>query len=115
MSAHTSPSQTQQTAQTATSPADSCTDDDTEASSPDEKLVRLKSYLLDLTSDGEEYIKGKFIADDVDLSSKEIGQLLLRLQDDCQDLVVEKWSYTNATTWRIAQADTADVERAAPA
>jgi len=72
--------------------------------SPDEepsKEDRLKSYLLEKAQDGEMYFKSKFIADEVGLSPKEIGALMVKLRDSASDLTVEKWSYTSATTWRI--------------
>lgn len=50
---------------------------------------------------GEMYVKGKFIADDVGLSTKEIGGLMLRLQNTVSHITIEQWSYTGATTWRI--------------
>ena len=54
---------------------------------------------------GEMYIKAKFISEDVGLSSKEIGTLILQLQDAETDIAIEKWSYTGATTWRITVDD----------
>ncbi|TKX77956.1 hypothetical protein EXE53_23770 [Halorubrum sp. SD626R] len=68
------------------------------------KEERLKQYLLDRAEEGEMYFKGKFIADDVDLSPKEIGALMVKLRDSATELTVEKWSYTGATTWRIEPA-----------
>ncbi|MFO8115876.1 MAG: hypothetical protein R6U01_11060 [Halorubrum sp.] len=68
------------------------------------KEERLKRYLLDRAEDGEMYFKGKFIADDVGLSPKEIGALMVKLRDSATELTVEKWSYTGATTWRIEPA-----------
>jgi hypothetical protein len=47
--------------------------------------------------------KSKFIAEDVSLSSKEIGALIVKLQDSVDDLSIERWSYTGATTWRVEQ------------
>lgn len=67
------------------------------------KEERLKQYLLDRAEDGEMYFKGKFISDDVDLSPKEIGALMVKLRDSAADLEIEKWSYTSATTWRVTQ------------
>ncbi|WP_336021539.1 DUF7123 family protein [Halobellus salinisoli] len=65
------------------------------------KEERLKSYLLAKAQDGEMYFKSKFIADEVGLSPKEIGALMVKLRDSASELTVEKWSYTSATTWRI--------------
>ncbi|WP_144906232.1 DUF7123 family protein [Halobellus captivus] len=68
------------------------------------KEERLKSYLLAKAQDGEMYFKSKFIADEVGLSPKEIGALMVKLSDSASELTVEKWSYTSATTWRIEPA-----------
>ena len=68
------------------------------------KEERLKRYLLDRVEDGEMYFKGKFISDDVGLSPKEIGALMVKLRDSATELTVEKWSYTGATTWRVEPA-----------
>ena len=75
----------------------------TDAPTPDtlSKEERLKRYLLERAQDGEVYFKGKFISDDVDLSPKEIGALMVKLSESATDLRVEKWSYTGATTWRV--------------
>ena len=68
------------------------------------KEARLKRYLNERASDGELYFKSKFIADEVDLSPKEIGALMVKLCDSADDLNIEKWSYTSATTWRVTPA-----------
>jgi CRP-like cAMP-binding protein len=68
------------------------------------KEERLKRYLLERAEDGEMYFKGKFISEDVDLSPKEIGALMVKLRDSATELTVEKWSYTGATTWRVEPA-----------
>ena len=68
------------------------------------KEDRLKSYLIEKAQDGEMYFKSKFIAEEVGLSPKEIGALMVKLSDADTDLEVEKWSYTSATTWRIEPA-----------
>lgn len=66
------------------------------------KEERLRSYLRSKAADGEVYFKSKFIADDVGLSPKEIGALMVKLRDSASDIEIEKWSYTSATTWRVA-------------
>jgi hypothetical protein len=73
-------------------------------SSADSKERRLRTYLRQRVEDGEVYIKSKFIADDVELSPKEIGALMVKLRDSATDIEVEKWSYTSATTWRVSPA-----------
>ncbi|MFB6107138.1 MAG: hypothetical protein ABEJ70_09220 [Halobacteriaceae archaeon] len=69
-----------------------------------EKESRLREYLREKAADGEMYFKSKFIADDVGLSSKEIGALMVKLRDSASELEIEKWSYTGATTWRVQRA-----------
>lgn len=66
---------------------------------------RLLEYLERRAGDGEIYVKSKFLAEDLDLSASQIGVLLGRLQDSAETLDIEQWSYTNATTWRIAPAE----------
>ncbi|PSP34533.1 hypothetical protein BRC64_00395 [Halobacteriales archaeon QH_10_67_22] len=68
------------------------------------KEQRLRSYLEQKAEDGEMYFKSKFIADEVGLSPKEIGALMVKIRDSASDLHVEKWSYTSATTWRVETA-----------
>jgi hypothetical protein len=68
------------------------------------KEERLEQYLAGEAEDGELYFKSKFIADEVGLSPKEIGALMVKLKESAEDLEIEKWSYTSATTWRIAPA-----------
>ena len=65
------------------------------------KEERLRSFLKQKAQDGEVYFKSKFIADEVDLTPKEIGALMVKLRDSTPDLEIEQWSYTSATTWRV--------------
>ena len=73
----------------------------TQETSATSKQERLEHYLREQLQDGEYYFKSRFIADDVGLSPKEIGALMLQLKDSVPDLSIEKWSYTSATTWRV--------------
>mgnify|MGYP006288971201 CR=1 FL=1 len=68
------------------------------------KEARLRAYLREKAADGELYFKSKFIADEVGLSPKEIGALMVKLKESAGDLEIEKWSYTSATTWRVQPA-----------
>ena len=76
---------------------------DTSTTDSESKDERLANYLRSRVEDGELYFKSKFIAEDVSLSSKEIGALIVKLQDSVDDLSIERWSYTVATTWRVEQ------------
>lgn len=69
-----------------------------------DKKATLKQYLRDRAADGEVYFKSKFIAEEVGLSPKEIGALMVQLSESANELEIEKWSYTSATTWRVAPA-----------
>lgn len=86
-----------------TTNASSATDDDSAETTPS-KAQRLADFLRAEAADGETYIKAKFISDDVGLSPKEIGALIVQLQESAGDLEIERWSYTNATTWRVETA-----------
>jgi len=77
---------------------------DAEQPTTESKEQRLRHFLAEKATDGELYFKSKFIADEVDLSPKEIGALMVKLSDSCTDLEIEKWSYTSATTWRVEPA-----------
>lgn len=74
------------------------------AQTDSEKAQQLASYLRReaANASGDLYVKGKFIVDDVGLSSHEIGQLMCQLQETATDLEIERWSYTSATTWRVS-------------
>ncbi len=71
---------------------------------PNEKELRLRQFLSERAEDGELYFKSKFIADEVGLSPKEIGALMVKIKDSASEIEVEKWSYTGATTWRVEPA-----------
>ena len=94
---------TQMSTMTKPSPEHAETEPDKEESTAT-KEERLRSYLSQKAADGEVYFKSKFIADEVGLSPKEIGALMVKLRESATELEVEKWSYTSATTWRVQSA-----------
>jgi hypothetical protein len=71
---------------------------------------RLERYLRERAADGEFYCKSKFIADDVDMSASQIGNLMPDLDAEAEGLTVERWAYTNATTWRVALEEGSDID-----
>jgi hypothetical protein len=82
----------------------SATTQPSEVPEPQSKEERLKQFLRRKADDGEMYFKSKFIADEVGLSAKEIGALMVKLKESATDIEIEKWSYTSATTWRVSSA-----------
>ena len=67
------------------------------------KARPLVAYLRERVSeDGAVYVKSRFIAEEIDLSSKEIGSFMRRLQTAEAGLSVENWAYTNGTTWLVS-------------
>ncbi|PSP67901.1 hypothetical protein BRC85_04380 [Halobacteriales archaeon QS_1_69_70] len=66
---------------------------------------RLERYLRREAAEGEAYIKSKFVADEVNLTPSQVGLLLTRLQEADGGVDIEKWSYANATTWRVRAGD----------
>lgn len=69
------------------------------ATSSKEEIV--VAYLRKQVRTGDQYFKSRFIASDIELSPKEIGAVMRKLRNQSDRLEVEKWSYTNGTTWRV--------------
>lgn len=65
------------------------------------KQSEIVEYLENRVEGGKCYFKSKFMADELDMSSKEIGTNMLRLSESCERLSIEKWSYASATTWKV--------------
>jgi hypothetical protein len=66
------------------------------------KAHPLVSYLRKRVRDeGAIYVKSRFVAEDIDLSSKEIGSYMRKLAEGPTELDVEPWAYTNGTTWYV--------------
>lgn len=68
-----------------------------------DKRQRVEGYLRQRIGEEPIYVKSKFLAEELELSAKEIGSVLGRLAESSSELIVERWSYTNATTWRVEQ------------
>lgn len=65
------------------------------------KARQLGEYLdRQLEAESVVYVKSRHIAEQIDLSAKEIGWYLRRLEDS-SPIPVEQWAYTNGTTWRL--------------
>ena len=68
------------------------------------KAEPLVAYLRSRVREaGAFYVKSRFVAEDIDLSSKQIGSYMRKLQDARIDLTIEAWAYTNGTTWLVSR------------
>lgn len=66
------------------------------------KATPLVDYLRKrVCEDGEIYVKSRVIATEIDLSAKEIGSYMSKLDATETGLSVEAWAYTNGTTWHV--------------
>jgi len=66
-----------------------------------ETQSRLLSYLLDRV-DGIAYLKAKYVAEDLGLSSKEVGINMGILAERTDDVTIEQWGRSSSTTWKVS-------------
>ncbi|KAB1192158.1 hypothetical protein GJR96_01350 [Haloferax sp. MBLA0076] len=69
-------------------------------SSLSEKQRRILEYLR-RNADSQMYFKSRLIAEDLDLSAKEVGANMRPILDGEFDVTVEKWGYSSGTTWKV--------------
>ena len=62
---------------------------------------RILEYLRESVSRGESYFRSKNIADQIDLSAKQVGARLPKLDEESEDVEIEKWGRARSTTWRV--------------
>lgn len=62
---------------------------------------KILGYLKAGIEKGGKFFKAKYIAKDLGLSSKEVGTNLAILADNCDELEISRWSYSNSTTWLV--------------
>lgn len=56
---------------------------------------------LDSALESRTYFKSRQIANDLDLSTKEVGANITALIGTVDDLTIERWGYSTSTTWKI--------------
>ena len=62
---------------------------------------RILAYLRESVSKGERYFRSKNIADQLGLSSKQVGVRLPELAEKSEEVDIEKWGRSKSTTWRV--------------
>mgnify|MGYP005853058933 CR=1 FL=1 len=64
------------------------------------KQARILRYLCENAPD-RTYFKSRLIADDLDLSAKEVGANMSAVAEAATEIDVEKWGYSSGTTWMV--------------
>ncbi|EMA69681.1 hypothetical protein C461_02091 [Halorubrum aidingense JCM 13560] len=64
------------------------------------KQSRILRYLRENAGE-RTYFKSRLIADDLDLSAKEVGANMAAVAEAATDIDVEKWGYSSGTTWMV--------------
>ena len=65
-----------------------------------DKQTRILEYLRE-QAPTRTYFKSRLIAEDLDMSAKEVGANISPLCEGEFDLTVEKWGYSSGTTWMV--------------
>jgi DNA-binding MarR family transcriptional regulator len=67
-----------------------------------EKQYRILTYLRENAED-QTYFKSRLIADNLNLSAKEVGTNMTAIADGEFEISVEKWGYSSSTTWMVTE------------
>lgn len=65
-----------------------------------EKQSRILAYLQKNATE-QTYFKSRLIADEVGLSSKEVGTNIKIICQKTTEIQIEKWGYSSGTTWKV--------------
>ena len=76
-----------------------------------ENQITLITYLKDQVHNGRCFLKSKYIAKDLGLSSKEVGTNMAILSEICPDFSIERYSYSNSTTWLVSPGSVQGFQR----
>ncbi|WP_319540273.1 hypothetical protein [uncultured Methanospirillum sp.] len=67
-----------------------------------DRQMCLINYLETRVKEGKNFFKSKYIAKETGLSSKEVGTNMGILAETCPRFTIQKYSYSNSTTWLIS-------------
>jgi len=71
-----------------------------EATTLSEKQRDILAHLRSNAGD-QTYFKSRLIAEDLDMSAKEVGTNMTAIAEGEFDVSVEKWGYSSGTTWMV--------------
>ena len=66
--------------------------------------TKILDYLKKGVTLGKQFFKSKSIARELGLSTNEVGTNISMLIDNSENIVIERWSYSHGTTWRVYSA-----------
>ncbi len=66
-----------------------------------EKQQRILQYLR-REAEHQMYFKSRLIAEELDMSAKEVGANMGALRRDELGVEIEKWGYSSGTTWKVS-------------
>ena len=76
-----------------------------------ENQITLINYLKSQLHNGRCFLKSKYIAKELGLSSKEVGTNMAILSEICPEFTIERYSYSNSTTWLVTPGNTQGFQR----
>jgi len=69
-----------------------------------EKQRRILGYLREAAGT-ETYFKSRLVAEELDMTAKEVGANMRALLSADHGLIIEKWGYSSGTTWKVTPAE----------
>ena len=77
--------------------------DEVTATAPlSETQSQLLAYLQE-QDEGVTYLKAKFVAQDLDLSAKEVGINMAVLREKVSGIEIEQWARSAGSTWKVTR------------
>ncbi|MFB6244389.1 MAG: hypothetical protein ABEH80_09830 [Halobaculum sp.] len=67
-----------------------------------QKQRRILAHLREHVGD-QTYFKSRLIAEELDMTAKEVGANMTAICDGEFDVDVEKWGYSSGTTWMVTE------------
>lgn len=61
----------------------------------------VEQYLADAVNSGHGYFRSRDIASELDLQTRQVATVIHDVDDMSDRISIEKWSYSNCTTWRV--------------
>jgi hypothetical protein len=66
-----------------------------------ERRERIVAYLRERVERGDRYFRSKLIARDLGMTPRQVGANIVRIQDEVDDLRIEKNSRHTSICWRV--------------